>query len=813
MADDLALDTLAEADATPEKALRRWLLEIKLAQKREREWRNISRDLLKTYRGTRDKDTNRKKNTFNILWSNTELLRPTLYNSTPKPDVRRRFRQSDALGKAVGEVAERALSFCIDAYDMDNCIKNDVLDAVLPGRGISRVRYVPIYKAKAGAKPSDDPQVKEQQEVPHDGEAYEGNNEEVEYEQALCEHIQWDDFIHGPGKTWEEVCWTGFRVRLTKDDLVEKFGTDTADLIKLDDVDDSDVKDGTHADDLKEAFKRAELWEIWDKDGGKVFFINESYKKGPLYPTANPNGKPPLKLKGFFPVPRPLMMVEDTSNLVPIPLYELYRKQAEELDDISGRINRIIRACRVRFVHDPTLTELKSLMEAGDNEGIPAESARAFMNNGGLDKAIWWMPVDQIAKVLNELYNARNQAKEVIYEITGISDILRGATDPNETLGAQKMKANSASLRMQRMQREVQRYVRDLIRMLGEVIGENFSTQTLGAMTGLQFPTGLQKQQGQLQMQAAQGAMQQNPQIGQQLAPKLQQLQQMLSMPSWDDIMGVLKSDMQREFRVDIETDSTIAESLQQDMSGLQEVLTGIVNFWQGVGPAVQAGAVSMDAVKAITISIVRHARMGLEIEDALETGMQQPKPQSDPKAAAEAAQAQQEQALAQQQAAHEQQIAAREQQFEEAKAAQQAQLDQQQSVFEAHIKAQQDAQDDKFNRWQVIENNAAKIKIAEIAAGAVVSKAQVEAANAAESDTNSALSDSGQAADAATATTKKRNAPIDKLAEMHQQALNAHGKTVEAVGKLAEAIAKPRKRVIQRGTDGKAVGMVETTQ
>lgn len=732
-------DTREEAEETPQKAVRHWLLEIKLAQKREQDWRKIAKSTLDTYRGTK-----RKKNSFNILWANTEVLRPALYNSTPKPDVRRRFRQKDVLGKAVSEVAERSLSYCVDAYDLDNCLQNDVLDSLLPGRGVSRVRYVPIYKAKPGAKPTDDPEQREADEAPHVEEAFEGDREEVEYEQALCEHVQWDDFLHGPGKTWEEVQWVAFRSRLTKDDLIDKFGEEVANKIRLDDVEDSDLNN-KNAEDLKEAFKRAELWEIWDKEDGKVFFVNESYKDDLLYPEGDEQGVPPLKLKNFFPCPRPLQMVEDTGNLIPQPLYELYREQAEELDRISGRINKIINACRVRFVHDSSLTELKGLMEAGDNEGIPTESARAWMNNGGLDKAIWFMPIQQVAAVLRELYVARDGAKQVIYEITGLSDILRGATNPNETLGAQKLKANSSSLRLQRMQREVQRYSRDLIRLLAEVIGENFSPETLGKMTGLQFPTAMQKQQAQLAMQA----MQQNPQP----APpeKQQQLQQMMSMPTWEDIMGVLRSDMAREYRVDIETDSTVAQSLQQDMAGLEEVLTAIVKFWQGVGPAVQAGAVTMDAVKAITMTIVRRAGMGLEVEDALESGMQQPQQQGDPKAEAQAQQAQHAQMLAQQQQAHDQQLAQRQQAHEEQIAQRQMLFEQQKAAaeqaaeerrlqMEAHFEAQrlqmesdakarQAEMDASFQQFKALLDSITKIEVAEISAGATLSAEQEQAA------------------------------------------------------------------------------------
>jgi hypothetical protein len=812
LADDLALDTRAEAEKTPQEAVRRWLLEIRLAEKREKLWREKAKKTLEAYRG---KD--RRKNSFNILWSNTEVLRPALYNSPPKPDVRRRFRQDDPLGKAVSEVMERSLSYCTDAYDLDNCLQNDVLDALLPGRGISRVRYVPKFKqipSVAPELPAGQPEAGEartafpaaQQPAAAEGaeqsEAQEGTREEVEYEQALCDHVQWDDLLHGPGKVWEEVQWCGFRARLTRDDLVEKFGEVIGKKITLNDVDDDDINSAQHGDSLKDVFKRAEVWEIWDKAGKKVFFVNESYKDGLIYAKDAPNGEPPLELKNFFPIPRPLQLMEDTGNLVPEPLYEQYRMQAEEVDRLSTRINKIINACRVRFIHDSTLSELKALMDSGDNEGIPTEQARAWMQNGGIEKAIWFMPVQQVAAVLKELYVARDAAKQAVYEITGISDIIRGATNPNETLGAQQLKANSSSLRLQRMKVEVQRYARDLLRLLAEVIGENFDPQTLAQMTGLQFPRAQDKQVLQLRMQAIQQRLQAPQAPGQPPAPpppevmqQMAQAQHVMSLPTWEDIKAVISNDMQREYRVDVETDSTVAQSLQQDMEGLKEVLTGVVEFWQGVGPAVMQGAISMDAVKAITMSIVRRARMGLEVEDALEAGMQQPKPQDNGEAAKQAAEAEKEkasaardaakaQADAQAQAAKEQEITKREQIASQEKIA----LDQQQKQAEDLKHQRETAQQDAFERWKVEEDNKTKIRVAEISAGAVLDKAQIEAANAAEEDTNAELSDAG--AEKAAAKTKRRATPIDRMEKMHGETMQAHGKMIEHVANLATVLA-----------------------
>jgi hypothetical protein len=51
--------------------------------------------------------------------SNIETLLPAIYNSTPSPDVRRRFGDRDPIAKSVSDIVERAISYSVDAYDFD----------------------------------------------------------------------------------------------------------------------------------------------------------------------------------------------------------------------------------------------------------------------------------------------------------------------------------------------------------------------------------------------------------------------------------------------------------------------------------------------------------------------------------------------------------------------------------------------------------------------------------------------------------------------------------------------------------------------
>ncbi len=608
-------DLIAQADQDRAKK-RLWWKELQLSEKREKVWRDKADKVVKRYRGEE-----KRKNRFNVLWANTETLRPAVYNSRPNPDVRRRFRDSDPVGKAVSELLERALMVMVDYECTDQAFKNDVLDGLLVGRGISRVRYIPSLKQvgkapKSAGEVNEDPQTPDDPEVLDTGE----EQEEVEYEQVIPEHVNWKDIRFGYARTWDEMPHIFFRHKLTRSDANEKFGETLIRDIKFSVPTAEDSANPSET--VSETERVAEFWEVWDRLGRQVFFIQENCEEC-LYPKDNPEGEPPLNLAGFFPIPEPLRMIENTDSFEAIIPFTLYEQQAEELDDITGRINKIVKALRLRALYDSKLTEMSDLMSAGDNDMIPVQSAQAYIDGGGLDKAISWMPIDMAAAVLKELYEARDRQKAIIDELTGISDIVRGATDPDETRGAQELKQTNFSVRLSRMQKEVQRYCKDLLRLASEVMAEKFAPQTFTEMTELQFPTNLQKQQAQLQAQSQAALAQEQGQPPPPPPP-------MLQMPSWEDIRTVMTSDGMRRFKVDVETDSTIAATLNSDMAGMAEVLKAIGELLQLIGPLVSNGSLPVDAAKELVMAVVRRARMGMAVEDAFDK-MKPPQPPGPP--------------------------------------------------------------------------------------------------------------------------------------------------------------------------------------
>lgn len=594
MSQEASRETKDEAEKSGTEFCRLWMEAIELASKEEKTWRKRADETVSIYRGGDSQSNRDRKRTFNILHSNVETRIPAIYNSLPVPDVRRRYQDDDAVGKEVSDIIERSLSYSIDTYDFDAVMSAAVKDMELPGRGVSRIRWVPYLKG-----------------------------DEKVYEEARCEHVQWKNFRHGPAKTWDDVPWIAFELFLTREQLITlspEFGK----TISLDcSVDGYEEKsDGSN---VKEIFKRAKVYEIWDKDAREVFFIAESKKDGPIRREDDP-----LRLEGFFPVPKPLYAIETTDNLVPVIPFDIYRDQAEELEKVSARIMALVEALKAKGVYDGKLEEIARLSDADDNTLVGIENSINYADKGGLEKAIAWWPIETIAKVLEKLYIQRDQIKQAIYEITGIADILRGQSDPSETLGAQEIKQQWGSLRIQKKQADVQRYARDLFRLKAEIIASKFDWETIVTMTGLQYPTQADKQQAQMVAQQAQGQ------------PVPPQLQAMLEKPSREEVEQVLRNDTMRGFRIDVESDSTIRADMTRSQTMMTQFLGGTAEFMQSVGPAVVQGFFPADIAVEVFTAFARNFRLGKQAEDALDRladqakkNAQQP-PKPDPKAEAE---------------------------------------------------------------------------------------------------------------------------------------------------------------------------------
>jgi len=555
MADSANEPQVERTDNNPKDTATFWQVQLGLADKDQQDWEKDAKSVVDRYRAERKRAKNTDSRWFNILYSNTETLKSSLYGKAAKPDVRRRFADKDPAAREAAEVIERALVYAAEAYDVDRCIEPALHDYLLPGRGIVRVEYEPVIKER----PAIDP-VTAMPAMGADGKPV---MEEFVADQVCRErYVYWGDYRQSPARTFDDVWWIAFRHIMTRDDLRDNKFTNPA-AIPLNWSPNADDKRPV-PDDLK----RAEVWEIWDKSRRKRVWIVKGYDKA-LRIDDDPYG-----LEDFFPTPEPLVSVMDTETLVPRPEYFEYRDQADDLDEIVGRISRLTRALKRRGVYDQAVKELKRLATAGDNQFIPVENWAALSTKGGLQAAFQTEDLSTIAVVLKELYIQRDMLVQSIYELTGIADIMRGSSDPNETLGAQQLKAQFGSSRLKRRQRAVQKWIRDIYKLKAEIMAEHFEPQVLQEMTAIQVTP---------------------------------------------EVMQILRSDKLRAYRIDIETDSTVFEDEAAVKQQTTEVLGAVSQFLRDGVPAAQAAPELVPLLFEMLEVGVRQFKRGRALEDVIE--------------------------------------------------------------------------------------------------------------------------------------------------------------------------------------------------
>jgi hypothetical protein len=649
----------------------RWRAEVKLAQKAAKKWLEDCTSIERRYRDERRGSNAVPLARFNVLWSNIETLKPAVYARPPVPVVTRRFRDSDPVARAAAMIMQRCLQHSIEEGDLHHRVKQARDDYLLFARGTLWARYEPHFTQ---------PDAPEGDLVSDDTESEDG---EVSHEEVEWDFVHRDDFLHGMARTWAEVPWVGRRVRMTRNEGVERFGKAFEDVPlswKPDGITDSDIDN----DEQYQAFQRAVVYEIWDIDTRTVIWIADGCDT-PL------DTKPdPLGLEHFWPCPRPIYGTLTNQSLMPIPDYKEYEDQAELLDTLTGRISKISEAVKVTGVYDARWDALGRMFEEDtDNELVPVDQWSDLSSKGGMNAAFELVDVSKIVMTLQTLAEVRTQAKNDLYEITGIADILRGSTAPEETATAQRTKARFATLRLSDRQLEMARFVRDILRITGEIICKHFSPQMLLLASNFK-ESEIALDDEQKQKMAAQ-----------------QQQAQMMGMPPPPSIteqaLMLLKSERLREFRIDVEDQSTIAADDMEEKQSRVEFLAAIGNFLKEATMIPPALAPAMTPLLGKLLMFgVRGMRAGAEMETALEdavtklTTQAQQQAQQPQKPSPEEIKAQTDQQRMQMEA----QMAQQQMQADAAKAQQDAQMKQQEMAVAAQQQQAQNAQD--FTQHQI---------------------------------------------------------------------------------------------------------------
>lgn len=580
-----------------------WLAEIARAEKHFRDWFDKSDKLMKLYRHESVEGFDNRR--FAMLWANTEVLKPAVYARSPVPQVSRRFKDKDPTGRVASELLERASSYEVERMNLDAVLRSVRDDLLLPGRGTAWVRF----EADFSNGPDDEaPKAAGTEELEDDDQAP-AMTETVTGQRAVVDFVPRKQFLHSPARTWEEVWWVAKISYLDKEAGEERFGErwEAADV----QCDHRANKANSSEDDPTISSKaQATIYEVWCKRTGKVYFIAKQGKLA-LEVTA-----PPLRFENFWPCPKPVYSTVTTDSLIPVPDYRYYQDQAEEINRLTERIGKLTDGLKLVGFYpaggpdDVSSAIEKALNPNSENQMIPVSSWAAFAEKGG-SNAIVWLPIREVAETIARCVELRSQLVQDVYQITGISDILRGATNADETATAQSIKAQWGSIRIRDRQQEMARFSRDLIRMVCEVISENFDPMRIAQMANKVPPEvpmlpppapGMEQDPAYQQAQAE----------AQEAQAEADQLQK---------AMHLLRDEELRGFRIDIETDSTIQPDEDADKQRRTEFVTAIGSLMQQAIPTLQQAPELAGMIKESIMFTVRGFRAGRVLEQEIEEG------------------------------------------------------------------------------------------------------------------------------------------------------------------------------------------------
>ena len=750
-----------------------WYNTIGQYERTFKEWEGRADKIVKRYRD--DSRTRNNPNAkFNILWSNVQTITPAIFARLPRPDVSRRFRDNDPIGRVASMMLERALDYEITHYgDYKSAMNQSVNDRLLGGRGTSWVRYEPhIVGSEADGMdmPEDGLEITEDiDEAETEGGMYREDQERIEYECAPVDYVHWRDFGLTVARTWEEVTAVWRKVYLGRPALVERFGEELGGRIPLDTKPETSK---SFSEKMGEGAKEACIYEIWDKTSGEVIWLSKSM--GEILDTR----ADPLKLENFWPCPKPLFSTLTTDSLVPIPDFVLYQDQARQLDTLADRIDGFIQALKVRGVYDASEPSLARLFSEGENNSLlPVKNWNAFAEKQGMQGAINLVDIAPIASALTMSYQAMDQVKGQIYEIMGIADIQRGQTDPNETLGAQVIKSNNAAGRLKTMQHSVVDFATELLSIKAQIICNHFTDDTIVKISG---------------------AMQLSDTDKQYIQPAL----------------ALLRDEAAKNFRIEVTSDSMIFQDEMQEKQDRMEFLSAIGGFMQQVIPAAQAvpemTPMLMEMVKFAVTAF--KAGKGLEgiIDETADKFREQAKAQEgQPKPPTpeqqklqgqmqlEQAKLQASQQQAQQTMQLEQQKMQMQMELEKAKQEYQAQENQLKFQLEDQRNRAQAEMDMRIAQMKMNTERNTQVLLAHINNGAKIEVARIGAAE----------DDGAQAYLSEEAMAQSMEHPLKPIADAISQ---SNQQMTLALGDLVNTINENHNRPKQvvRGQDGKIIGV-----
>ncbi|URQ76176.1 MAG: hypothetical protein NBV76_05295 [Candidatus Ochrobactrum gambitense] len=599
------------------KSSARVLSAIKKAERSLNSWQALCDTIDVVYSGEDRIDSEWADPDYDLFWASMEIMKPAIYAYPPQPVVSPQFKDRRKLQNTTADLLERSVKSAFIRTGIDDAMICTRDDLIFYNRGQLWVTYETDEKGGG---------------------------------QRICvEHLDRKDFLYPPARKWADVPWVARRAWMTRKEMRARFKKNSGDAYK--DATLCAAAKQNDNDGGVDHSRKAAVWEVWHKADDCVYWVSEGVT------VMLDEGKPHLKLRGFFPCPKPAFGTLKPRTLVPVPDYIRYKRHFTQINSLTRRIYALLDMIR-----------MKGLIPAGGDIGDAVEQAladdgnaallipvpgAALLATGGAASFVQWLPLAEIATAIQGLLEARRELFSDYDRLSGISDIMRGETEADETLGAQRLKSQYGSVRVKEKIDELQRIARDVTQISAEIMAENFSKDTLLEMSQMEIPTkadiekqlklvedGAEKEitslaenakksaeqaRAQGQQMDPQQVQQQFQQAQQQImakyGPQIQQAQEEVPI---EDVMKLLRDDKARCFAFEIATDSTILTDEMQEKASRNEFLTVYSNASQALMLTAQAGEAGAELAGELLKFVLQPYRVGRDLNGVIDRFVEQ---------------------------------------------------------------------------------------------------------------------------------------------------------------------------------------------
>lgn len=482
-----------------------------------------------------------------LFWATIQTQKPAAYGQVPTPIIERRFDDKDPVARVASEGAQRACRSLIDRSRFDKVMSRITQDFLIAGKGVGRVYYEAELAEPEKIYIDETTQIPENVKIEEDevGQYY-LDEPEVATEKVVPVWVSYENERHSPGaRDYSDIEFKSYDHYYTKKQFAKIFGQeleeqefDWKSKIPFCYTSRRDKTDDDVNQDKEYQGQFARITEAWDLTNRECVWLCREFSGRLLRKSPDIYGLVP-----FFPSPEPVQTTIGDKVYYPIPDYVQYRQALRNIDFLANRARRLIKAIRVKGVYDKNTPEIQRLLgEANETDLVPADMIR-INEKGTLANLIQFAETEPLVAALIQTYDGIDRQKQIIYEITGQSDITRGASKASESATAQQIKRESSSIRGEIIRKELDRLARDLIELMLDLALAKFSDKTWYELAGIAFL----------------------PQEDQAL---------------WPQALVMLKTDKFRTFRIKIDTDSTLLSNTQAERDSRIELLGRFTEFF-----------------------------------------------------------------------------------------------------------------------------------------------------------------------------------------------------------------------------------------